>query len=357
MKETAPACVLFPVSGRQYPVQGRKRRTKEFDMPTLPIPIFAALVLGFLGLRAWLRGETPRPLLALIALCALQTAVVAGRLHYGLEALSYLQPVLALAIPPVAWLGFVSATRRPMVTSDLWHLVGPAFGLFCRVAAPWVLDAVIVGVFLAYGAAMLLALRDAGEVAHARLGAGEGPLKLWRWVGVALIASGLTDVLLFVAAFGGYQNWLGWLVTLFSSATLLALGGLMLAEEIGTTAEPETGPGATEDDAALVAAMDVLMQERRLWLDPDLTLARIARRMGVPAKSLSAAINRVRGENVSRVVNGWRITEACRLMREGASVTEAMLASGFNTKSNFNREFLRVMGQPPSDWLKAGVGA
>jgi AraC-like DNA-binding protein len=76
--------------------------------------------------------------------------------------------------------------------------------------------------------------------------------------------------------------------------------------------------------------------------------------MGVSAKALSGAINRVKGENVSRVVNGWRIAEACRLMQGGASVTEAMLGAGFNTKSNFNREFLRVMGQPPSDWLRGG---
>jgi AraC-like DNA-binding protein len=54
------------------------------------------------------------------------------------------------------------------------------------------------------------------------------------------------------------------------------------------------------------------------------------------------------------VVNGWRIAEACRLMQGGASVTEAMLGAGFNTKSNFNREFLRVMGLPPSDWLRGG---
>jgi AraC-like DNA-binding protein len=29
-----------------------------------------------------------------------------------------------------------------------------------------------------------------------------------------------------------------------------------------------------------------------------------------------------------------------------------MLGSGFNTKSNFNREFLRVTTLSPSDWMK-----
>ena len=48
-------------------------------MPTLPIPVFAAIFLAFLGLRAWRRGETPPVFLALIALCALQAAVAAGR--------------------------------------------------------------------------------------------------------------------------------------------------------------------------------------------------------------------------------------------------------------------------------------
>ncbi len=98
------------------------------------------------------------------------------------------------------------------------------------------------------------------------------------------------------------------------------------------------------------------MAERRLWQDPDLTLARLARRLGVPAKALSAAVNRVRGENISRVVNGWRVAHAGELLRGGASVTEAMLASGFQTKSNFNREFLRVMGRAPSDWAKVQGG-
>ena len=149
-------------------------------MPTLPIPIFVALVLGFLGLRAWAKGETPRPLLVLIAACAVQAAVVAGRLHYGIEGLSWVQPVLALALPPLGWVAFVSAARRPLRAGDLWHLAGPGFGLFARIFAREVLDVAILVSFVAYGVAVLLALRGGGEMAHARLGAGERPRRLWR---------------------------------------------------------------------------------------------------------------------------------------------------------------------------------
>jgi AraC-like DNA-binding protein len=38
------------------------------------------------------------------------------------------------------------------------------------------------------------------------------------------------------------------------------------------------------------------------------------------------------------------------MLQAGDSVTVAMLGSGFNTKSNFNREFLRITGRTPSTW-------
>ncbi len=91
---------------------------------------------------------------------------------------------------------------------------------------------------------------------------------------------------------------------------------------------------------------------QRPFLDPDLTLSRLSRKLAVPAKHLSAAINRVKNENVSRYINRLRIDHACQLIGEGKSVTDAMLSSGFNTKSNFNREFLRVKGESPRKWLE-----
>lgn len=321
-------------------------------MPSFPVPVFAALVLGFLGLRAWAGGETPRPILLLIAACALQTLMVAGRLHYGIAALSWVQPVLAMGLPPLAWAAFVAATRRPLVPADLWHLAGPAFAVFSRIFAADVLDIAIPLNSFAYGGAMIAALRGPSEMAHARLGAGERPLRLWRLVAAILITSGGSDLLIAAIYALGHREWLGWVVTVFSTGSLLALGMLMLGDEASTVAEVEDPPKATEGDAILFLALERLMTEKRLWLDPDLTLARIARRMGVPAKILSAAVNRVKGENISRLVNGWRVAHAADLLTQGASVTEAMLASGFSTKSNFNREFLRVKGQAPRDWRK-----
>ncbi|WP_084649601.1 helix-turn-helix domain-containing protein [Planktotalea frisia] len=61
-------------------------------------------------------------------------------------------------------------------------------------------------------------------------------------------------------------------------------------------------------------------------------------------------MNRATGENVSRYINARRIVAACRALDQGESVIEAMLSAGFNTKSNFNREFLRITGKTPREY-------
>ena len=99
--------------------------------------------------------------------------------------------------------------------------------------------------------------------------------------------------------------------------------------------------------------VEALMAQQALYLDPDLTLSQVSRKLGVPVKQVSGAINRVTGENVSRYINGARIAAAQAALLAGENVTSAMLSSGFNTKSNFNREFLRVTGQSPSAWVAA----
>ena len=100
--------------------------------------------------------------------------------------------------------------------------------------------------------------------------------------------------------------------------------------------------------------LNALQTQERLYLDPDLTLARISRRMGRPLKQISMAINTTTGENVSRYINKYRIEHACRMLDAGENVTNTMLESGFNTKSNFNREFLRITGKTPSQWQQQG---
>lgn len=113
---------------------------------------------------------------------------------------------------------------------------------------------------------------------------------------------------------------------------------------------------ASDEHRRLATDLDRLMSEKRLWSDPDLNLARLARRLGSPARAVSEAVNRVHGISVSHYVNNHRIEEACRLLTDtDMPVTRILFEAGFVTKSNFNREFLRVTGQNPSDWRRRAL--
>jgi len=97
------------------------------------------------------------------------------------------------------------------------------------------------------------------------------------------------------------------------------------------------------------------MREQHLYRDPDLTLQRLARRSGIPARQISGALNRIYGRNVSQVVNEYRVSDAKqRLVTTSDQITAIMLEAGFGTKSNFNREFLRVTGMTPSGYRSSG---
>ena len=102
---------------------------------------------------------------------------------------------------------------------------------------------------------------------------------------------------------------------------------------------------------ATIRRIDELMRDRKLYRDANLNLSRLARRAGIPARQISAASSRAMARNVSQYVNEQRIAEACRLLTDtDRPVTEIMFAVGFQTKSNFNREFRRVTSLSPAAW-------
>ncbi|BBE72747.1 AraC family transcriptional regulator [Oharaeibacter diazotrophicus] len=331
-------------------------------MPVLPVPMFVAVVFGYLALRILVLRDRPAAFAVLLGAIAIQAVILSYRVFLPI------QPVTAAMIPPLAWIVFQVTAVRPFDPGrDLWHAAVPAFTLFTTLTAPLLLDVLIPTVFVVYAGALLWRLR-AGADATPRLSlaTGERPGLVWRAIAGALLFSAVGDVAM-AAAMGAGADWLRpWIVVVLTVGNLLGIGLLTLsgvlaappaaaAEEEDETAVPAaTAPEIAAADAALMARIDALMAETRLYLDPDLTLARLARRLTLPAKQVSAAVNRATGENVSRLVNGWRVRHACARLDAGDGVTEAMLASGFGTKSNFNREFLRVTGMAPKTWSERG---
>lgn len=329
-------------------------------MPSLPIPLISALVLMFLLARAWMTGgRRAAPLVLLLAVCAAQGVIIALAQHYHVRGFAKVQPITATLIPPLAWVAFQVTAVRAFRRTDLWHLAWPLAAILCLAVQPETLNLLIPGLFFGYGAAILWTGRKGADATpRMRLEAGDLPGQIWEGIGAVLILSAPSDLLIVAAREAGAPQLIPWIITVFSGAMLLIIGVLSLSSSLVPTLmdEPDLPEKQISDqDLQIVDQLNAMMRDKRLYLDPDLTLSQLSRRMLVPAKQLSAAINRVTGENVSRYINAARIAAAQDLLRQGQSITNAMLASGFNTKSNFNREFLRVSGQSPSDWL-AGQG-
>ncbi|MBX2831405.1 MAG: AraC family transcriptional regulator [Rhodospirillales bacterium] len=317
-------------------------------------------------------------LAALLLACACQSITVSVVQYYGVVELRLLQPITASLIPALAWIAFLDGgIRARHHTTDLLHFLVPV-GMACAViAAPIMIDALLVIVFVGYGAAILVMLhRHGNDLAHARLASGHVPALIWRAIAIALIASAISDVFISLALSFGYDSAPGLILSVFSSLALLTIGFLSLSPDIATEPEyagysgdevedgptsnrdgihPPSSTSKTNDDVPIdeiMGQLETLIADKKLYLDPDLTLARLARRLGYPLKQVSTAINAATGENVSRYINKYRVEHACRELENGQNVTTAMLASGFNTKSNFNREFLRITGNTPSQWLQ-----
>ncbi len=327
-------------------------------MPVLPIPLIIALLLAGLLLHRLATRETHSTLLALIGACAVQAALIALVQYYGFGALRPLQPIGAMLIPPLAWIAFAwAAGGTTELRIMVWHAVGPVLAIIVLLVNPFLLDAIIPVSFVGYGLLILLRLwRGADGLLHSRLDGGAISLLVWRIIGLSLIASAACDVMIAYGLAFGKPSLLNWIPSIVSSLSLLSLGALSLtnAMESRRELEPEEPVKSQEEiarDQTIVARLDDFMLAQKPYLDPDLTLARLSRKLVLPAKQVSAAINRVKGENVSRYINQLRIEEACRKLATGQSITSTMLDSGFNTKSNFNREFLRVKGMSPKYWL------
>jgi len=105
------------------------------------------------------------------------------------------------------------------------------------------------------------------------------------------------------------------------------------------------------ENTRLLEQLNHLLVDQCMFADTDLNLQKLARKAGVPARTVSSAINKHTGKNISQWVNEVRVNAACELLLDSdRSVTQIMFEVGFLTKSNFNREFRRLKGCSPSQW-------
>jgi hypothetical protein len=165
-------------------------------MIALPPSLILSAVLIFVLIKSHMDNTRFGAFQALLLAAAAQGGLVSLVHYYQIEALRSVMPISAAALPALAWVAFRSQTEGTHPKACAPHIIAPLFMLFCLIFAPITLDGVLTLIFIGYGAAILLTLRQTTDLPMAQLSAGHKPLYLWRTLGLALILSGLSDTLI-----------------------------------------------------------------------------------------------------------------------------------------------------------------
>ena len=302
-------------------------------------------------------------------LCLAVVGVLFGlRLSYGLQWAGRMQPVVAIMVPPLAFLGFRTLVQEE--STRFRRMLAAHAGLIVAVQIILVLptglspDPFVLAVTIGYLVPLIqLNTRQADEFIHVQprhipiLRAGLYITISW------LVLTVLSDGLIVGAGlFAGDSLALSFLPGIMGVFTIfivvIVLAGIPILLKRGASRDRRGNEHvrANPGDRALLTRLTAMMYEKHLYRDTSLTLARLARRLSVPARDVSKAVNRCTGESFSRYINSFRVERSQHLLlNTDLPVTEVMFEAGFLSKSSFNSEFRRITGCTPSDYRAAGA--
>ncbi|MES0808372.1 helix-turn-helix transcriptional regulator [Roseibium sp. SCPC15] len=337
-------------------------------MISIPVSFLLAAIFFCLGLAVLMWKRLPllsrQLFLALFCLMAFEAVLVGMRFALGSLEFLAVQRVLPVWIAPAAYLSFAVMTVPEKKAHRLIILNGTiavllSGAMFLPVGFIGFIDVLIAASFAAYSALLFRQWRlGPDQFSEAPTNLHELLRKLSGLTVLVLAATLLIDAII---AFLFAREMTDAAAKTISVASLLflivafALVFISLKGNARTANRPET---STEEDLEkqreLVAKAHTILIDKAHYRDPGLTLTRLARRVGVPDRDLSRAINQQTGENVSQFVNQIRLSEAARfLSTTDDPVTNIQEQVGFLTRSNFYKEFQKRFGVTPGAYRKA----
>ncbi|EPG73471.1 DNA-binding helix-turn-helix protein [Leptospira fainei serovar Hurstbridge str. BUT 6] len=99
-----------------------------------------------------------------------------------------------------------------------------------------------------------------------------------------------------------------------------------------------------------------LMEIDKIYREEALKIQDLAARLLLSPHQLSRILNEKYGKNFNEFVNGFRIEEAKKMLLEDEERTVLSIGYevGFNSKSTFNAQFLKIAEMTPQEWRKKG---
>jgi AraC-like DNA-binding protein len=99
------------------------------------------------------------------------------------------------------------------------------------------------------------------------------------------------------------------------------------------------------------------MEEKKPYLDVDLSIHDVSDKLEIPRHYLTQVINGMLGKNFYTFINEYRIEEVKKLLADEDyskyTLTSIAFEAGFNSKSSFNSVFKMATGMTPSQFKEA----
>ena len=379
-------------------------------MLSIPLPFVITLLLIILAITLYQRQQhsshflqpsTLKPAIGFIGLCAVMITLVGIRWSWDIAFIRFLQPIVAATVPAAAWYCFSQSQSQKRLPWPHWlsPIVIAGLSYSYPIWQPPI-DALLVLLYVGYGAVMIrTAMRTSQTTetppARIRLSQIDQVSRAELIAGCALLFSACVDLLL-TLDFAFYQGQHAAMLVSTAQSLLIPLlvwavvtMGQSIADDSPEPAELEKGP--TEVDVPeqaevnsperveidnpqdqsqeqqtaqnprqidnevqqIAAIIKQLITEQQLFLDPDLTLNRLARKAGIPSRQISEAINQIEQQSISQLLNHYRVAHAKHLLlTTDDPITQVYLSSGYQTKSNFNRAFSNITGTTPSQFRR-----
>ena len=157
-----------------------------------------------------------------------------------------------------------------------------------------------------------------------------------------------------------YEDW-WWNLALVAIIIYVAIKGYTQPHMVPVTFDQEKSVveeiaiSKSPIDENLKSQLLKAMEEQQFYLEPELTLSSLAKRLNVAPAQVSTTINGAFGMNFNEFVNQYRIAHFKReiVKQENKNLTLLGIAydCGFNSKATFNRVFKKMEGISPKEYL------
>jgi AraC-like DNA-binding protein len=144
----------------------------------------------------------------------------------------------------------------------------------------------------------------------------------------------------------------------------LAIAGYLRSKTIELEFSETKSKAVAEERKTLLSDKDLeklksklqnMVENDKIYLEPNLTLNDLSRQLGVNSTVLSYTINNGFGKNFNDFINEFRIGEVKEKLKKADDSTLLGLAfdCGFNSKATFNRAFKKFTGVSPKEFQES----